>query len=101
MQRSNCRERETAMNTPVQRGEPFEPQGHRGFDQCWYPLALASELMAGEGFCGGFFLCQKVAFCKQKNRTHQMSSHFSPLVARLWVCYFVAGRMGGALYSFP
>jgi len=71
------------MNTPVQRGEPFEPQGHRGFDQCWYPLALASELVAGQVLGREFLNGKVVLFRTQRGEPHVMSAYCRHLGADL------------------
>ncbi|MGO4392345.1 Rieske 2Fe-2S domain-containing protein [Variovorax sp. M-6] len=50
---------------PVPR-EVFPPQGVGGYDQCWYPLALSSEVAAGE-VIGRAFLSGRVAIFRGEN----------------------------------
>ena len=82
------------MNTPAQRGEPFEPQGHRGFDQCWYPLALASELMAGEVLGREFLNGKVVLFRTQNGEPHVMSAYCRHLGADLSIGTVVGDAAG-------
>jgi phenylpropionate dioxygenase-like ring-hydroxylating dioxygenase large terminal subunit len=71
------------MGTPVQRGEAFEPQGQRGFDQCWYPLALAAELAPGQ-VLGRAFLSGKVVLLRTRSgEPHVLSAYCRHLGADL------------------
>jgi phenylpropionate dioxygenase-like ring-hydroxylating dioxygenase large terminal subunit len=65
------------------RGAAFEPQGQRGFDQCWYPLALSSEVPAGQ-VVGREFLNGKVAvFRAHDGQPHVVSAYCRHLGADL------------------
>lgn len=50
----------------TKRREVFPPQGVGGFDQCWYPIALSSELKTGE-VIGRPFLDGRVAVFRGEN----------------------------------
>jgi phenylpropionate dioxygenase-like ring-hydroxylating dioxygenase large terminal subunit len=71
------------MGSNATRGTAFEPQGERGFDQCWYPLALAAEVPVGQ-VVGREFLSGKVAvFRTSDGQPHVVSAYCRHLGADL------------------
>jgi nitrite reductase/ring-hydroxylating ferredoxin subunit len=77
--------RESQMSAAVRRGVEFAPQGQGGFDQCWYPLALASELAAGQVLGRQFLNGKVVLFRTQDGTPHVMSAYCRHLGADLSV----------------
>jgi phenylpropionate dioxygenase-like ring-hydroxylating dioxygenase large terminal subunit len=81
------------MGTHDTRGLAFEPQGERGFDQCWYPLALSSEVAAGQ-VVGREFLNGKVALFRTANgQAHVVSAYCRHLGADLSVGTMVGDEL--------
>jgi phenylpropionate dioxygenase-like ring-hydroxylating dioxygenase large terminal subunit len=81
------------MDTAVTRGIAFEPQGQRGFDQCWYPLALSAEVAAGQ-VVGREFLNGKVAVFRTSDGTaHVVSAYCRHLGADLSIGTMVGDEL--------
>jgi phenylpropionate dioxygenase-like ring-hydroxylating dioxygenase large terminal subunit len=73
------------VNAGTERGLGFEPQGKGGYDQCWYPVALSSELQRGQVLGREFLNGKIVAFRTQDGTAHVMSAYCRHLGADLSV----------------
>jgi phenylpropionate dioxygenase-like ring-hydroxylating dioxygenase large terminal subunit len=71
------------MSATGQRGAAFEPQGRGGFDQCWYPLALAAEIAPGQVVGRGFLSGKVVVYRTKEGVPHVMSAYCRHLGADL------------------
>jgi phenylpropionate dioxygenase-like ring-hydroxylating dioxygenase large terminal subunit len=73
------------MSANRQSGTEFEPQGVRGFDQCWYPLALSSELDQGQVLGRDFLSGRVVLYRTTDGKAHVLSAYCRHLGADLSV----------------
>jgi phenylpropionate dioxygenase-like ring-hydroxylating dioxygenase large terminal subunit len=71
----------------------FEPQGRRGFDQCWYPLAVASELSKGQVLGREFLSGKVVVYRTEDGAPHVMSAYCRHLGADLSVGNVVGNEL--------
>jgi phenylpropionate dioxygenase-like ring-hydroxylating dioxygenase large terminal subunit len=73
------------MNGTLQRGTAFEPQGERGYDQCWYPVATSSDLAPGQVLGREFLSGKVVVYRTQDGVPHVMSAYCRHMGADLSV----------------
>jgi phenylpropionate dioxygenase-like ring-hydroxylating dioxygenase large terminal subunit len=73
------------MSANRKSGTEFEPQGVRGFDQCWYPLALSSELDQGQVLGRDFLSGRVVLYRTTDGKAHVLSAYCRHLGADLSV----------------
>lgn len=77
--------REAPASRQAERGTAFKPQGEDGFDQCWYPVALAAELPPGTVQGAEFLNGKVVVYRTEDGEPHVMSAYCRHLGADLSV----------------